>query len=112
MDLIKELAKSQLKEMPPVLVGDTVRVHVKVKEGARERIQVYEGTVIAKKHGGIEESFTVRRISYGVGVEKVFPLHAPTIEKVETVRKGKVRRAKLYYLRDRVGKAAKVKEDL
>ena len=112
MDLIKELTKSQLKEMPAVQVGDTVKVHVKVKEGARERIQVFEGTVIAKKHGGIEESFTVRRISYGVGVEKVFPLHAPTIEKVETVRKGKVRRAKLYYLRDRVGKAAKVKEDL
>ena len=112
MDLIKELTKSQIKEMPEVLVGDTVKVHVKVKEGARERIQVYEGIVIAKKHGGIEESFTVRRISYGVGVEKVFPLHAPTIEKVETVRTGKVRRAKLYYLRDRVGKAAKVKEDL
>lgn len=110
MDLIKELTKSQLKEMPPVLVGDTVKVHVKVKEGARERIQVYEGIVIAKKHGGIEESFTVRRISYGIGVEKVFPLHAPSVEKVEVVRRGKVRRAKLYYLRDRVGKAAKVKE--
>ena len=112
MDLIKELTKSQLKEMPPVLVGDTVKVHVKVKEGARERIQVYEGIVIAKKHGGIEETITVRRISYGIGVEKVFPLHAPSVEKVEVVRKGKVRRAKLYYLRDRVGKAAKVKEDL
>ena len=110
MDLIKELTKSQLKEMPAVQVGDTVKVHVKVKEGARERIQVFEGTVIAKKHGGIEESFTVRRISYGIGVEKVFPLHAPSVEKVEVVRKGKVRRAKLYYLRDRVGKAAKVKE--
>ena len=112
MDLIKELTKSQIKEMPEVLVGDTVKVHVKVKEGARERIQVYEGIVIAKKHGGIEESFTVRRISYGIGVEKVFPLHAPSVEKVEVVRKGKVRRAKLYYLRDRVGKAAKVKEAL
>ena len=112
MDLIKELTKSQLKEMPAVQVGDTVKVHVKVKEGARERIQVFEGTVIAKKHGGIEESFTVRRISYGIGVEKVFPLHAPSVEKVEVVRKGKVRRAKLYYLRDRVGKAAKVKEAL
>ena len=112
MDLIKELTKSQIKEMPAVLVGDTVKVHVKVKEGARERIQVFEGTVIAKKHGGIEESFTVRRISYGIGVEKVFPLHAPSVEKVEVVRKGKVRRAKLYYLRDRVGKAAKVKEAL
>ena len=110
MDLIKELTKSQIKEMPEVLVGDTVKVHVKVKEGARERIQVFEGTVIAKKHGGIEESFTVRRISYGIGVEKVFPLHAPSVEKVEVVRRGKVRRAKLYYLRDRVGKAAKVKE--
>ena len=110
MDLIKELTKSQIKEMPAVLVGDTVKVHVKVKEGARERIQVFEGTVIAKKHGGIEESFTVRRISYGIGVEKVFPLHAPSVEKVEVVRRGKVRRAKLYYLRDRVGKAAKVKE--
>ena len=92
--------------------GDTVRVHLRVKEGNRERIQVFEGTVIAKKHGGINETFTVRRISYGVGVEKVFPLYSPVIEKVETVRKGKVRRAKLYYLRDRVGKAAKVKEKL
>ena len=110
MDLIKALNKEQLeKEVPQVQVGDTVRVHVKVKEGARERIQVFEGTVIAKKHGGIEETFTVRRISYGVGVEKVFPLYSPVIEKVETVRRGKVRRAKLYYLRDRLGKAAKVK---
>ena len=91
-------------------VGDTVRVHIKVKEGSRERIQIFEGTVIAKKHGGIEETVTVRRVSYGVGVEKVFPIHAPTIEKIELVRKGKVRRAKLYYLRDRVGKSAKVKE--
>lgn len=112
MDLIKELTKSQLKEMPAVQVGDTVKVHVKVKEGARERIQVYEGIVIAKKHGGIDESITVRRISYGVGVEKVFPLHAPAVEKIELVRKGKVRRAKLYYLRDRVGKGAKLKEKL
>ena len=93
-------------------MGDTVRVHLKVKEGNRERSQIFEGTVIAKKHGGIEETFTVRRISYGIGVEKVFPLHAPSIEKVEVVRHGKVRRAKLYYLRDRVGKAAKVKEAL
>ena len=112
MDLIKELTKSQLKEAVSVTVGDTVRVHVKVKEGSRERVQVFEGTVIAKKHGGIEETFTVRRISYGVGVEKVFPLHSPTIVKIETVRQGKVRRAKLYYLRDRVGKAAKVREKL
>ncbi|MCI9513587.1 MAG: 50S ribosomal protein L19 [Oscillospiraceae bacterium] len=112
MDLIKELTKSQLKEAVSVTVGDTVRVHVKVKEGSRERVQVFEGTVIAKKHGGIEETFTVRRISYGVGVEKVFPLHSPTIVKIETVRHGFVRRAKLYYLRDRVGKAAKVREKL
>jgi large subunit ribosomal protein L19 len=112
MDLIKELTKSQIKDLPAVEVGDTVKVHVKVREGARERIQVFEGTVIAKKHGGIEETFTVRRISYGVGVEKVFPLHAPSIDKIEVVRHGKVRRAKLYYLRGRVGKAAKVKESL
>ena len=111
MDLIKELTKSQIKDMPEVNVGDT-RVHVKVKEGSRERIQVFEGTVIAKKHGGIEETITVRRVSYGVGVEKVFPLHSPTIDKIETVRRGFVRRAKLYYLRDRVGKAAKVREKL
>ena len=113
MDLIKELESQQMKAEKPVAnVGDTVRVHVKIKEGSRERIQVFEGTVIAKKHGGINETFTVRRISYGVGVEKVFPLYSPVIEKVETIRRGKVRRAKLYYLRDRVGKAAKVKEKL
>ena len=110
MDLIKALNEKQLKEVPQILVGDTVRVHVKVKEGARERVQVFEGTVIAKKHGGIEETITVRRISYGVGCEKVFPVHAPNVVDVETVRHGKVRRAKLYYLRDRLGKAAKVKE--
>ncbi len=112
MDLIKELTKSQIKEMPEVNVGDTVRVHVRIKEGARERIQVFEGAVIAKRHGGIEETFTVRRLSYGVGVEKVFPLHSPTIEKIETIRHGFVRRAKLYYLRGRVGKAAKIREKL
>ena len=113
MDAMQKITEGMVKEnRPQFSVGDTVRVSVRIKEGERERIQAFEGTVIAKKHGGIEESFTVRRISYGVGVEKVFPLHAPTIEKVETVRKGKVRRAKLYYLRDRVGKAAKVKEDL
>ena len=111
MDLMKALTSQYMKqELPEVQVGDTVRVHVKIKEGSRERIQIFEGTVIAKKHGGLEETFTVRRVSYGVGVEKVFPIHAPTIEKIETVRKGKVRRAKLYYLRDRLGKAAKVKE--
>ena len=112
MDLVKELTKSQVKDMPAVQVGDTVKVHVKVKEGARERIQGYEGIVIAKKHGGIEETITVRRVSYGIGVEKVFPLHSPTIDKIEVVRHGVVRRAKLYYLRDRVGKAAKVREKL
>ena len=113
MDLMQSFTQKHLKAEPPVVtVGDTVRVHLKVKEGNRERIQIFEGTVIAKKHGGIEETFTVRRISYGIGVEKVFPLHAPSIEKVEVVRHGKVRRAKPYYLRDRVGKAAKVKEAL
>ena len=111
MDLIKILNEQQMKADAPVIeVGDTVKVHVKIKEGNRERIQIFEGTVIAKKHGGIEESFTVRRLSYGVGVEKVFPVHSPSIDKVEVVRHGKVRRAKLYYLRSRVGKAAKVKE--
>ena len=113
MDLIKALNEKQLQAaMPQVNVGDTVKVHVKVKEGSRERIQVFEGTVIAKKHGGIEETITVRRLSYGVGVEKVFPVQSPSIEKIETVRTGFVRRAKLYYLRDRVGKAAKVREKL
>ena len=114
MDLMKSFVEKNMpaKEAPQVTVGDTVRVHLKVKEGNRERIQVFEGTVIAKKHGGIEETFTVRRVSYGVGVEKVFPVHAPSIEKIELVRHGKVRRAKLYYLRSRVGKAAMVKEAL
>ena len=113
MDLIKELESQQMKAEKPVAnVGDTVRVHVKIKEGSRERIQVFEGIVIAKKHGGIEETITVRRLAYGVGVEKVFPLHSPSIEKIETVRTGFVRRAKLYYLRDRVGKAAKVKQKI
>ena len=112
MDLIKALNEKQLKEVPEVAVGDSVRVHVKVKEGSLERVQVFEGTVIAKKHGGIEETITVRRISYGVGVEKVFPLHSPIIEKFEIVRHGYVRRAKLYYLRDRVGKSAKLREKL
>ena len=111
MDLVQAFSQKYQKEQPPEAnVGDTVRVHVRVKEGSRERIQVFEGTVIAKKHGGIGETITVRRISYGIGVEKVFPLHAPTVEKIELVRKGKVRRAKLYYLRGRVGKRAKVKE--
>ena len=112
MDLIKKLTESQLKDNAiNFKVGDTVKVHAKIKEGTRERIQVFEGTVIARKHGGIQETMTVRRVSYGVGVEKTFPVHSPNIEKVEVVRSGKVRRAKLYYLRDRVGKAAKVKQD-
>ena len=113
MDLIKELESQQMKkDVPEANVGDTVRVHVRIKEGSRERIQVFEGIVIAKKHGGIEETITVRRLAYGVGVEKVFPIHSPSIEKIETVRKGYVRRAKLYYLRGRVGKAAKIREKL
>ena len=113
MDALKIISEGCIKaERPEFNVGDTVRVDVRIKEGERERVQAFEGTVIAKKHGGIEETFTVRRISYGVGVEKVFPLHAPSIEKVEVVRHGKVRRAKLYYLRGRVGKAAKIKEAL
>lgn len=111
MDLLKAVSDKYLKEeLPEMNVGDTVRVHVKIKEGSRERIQAFEGTIIARKHGGIGETITVRRLSYGVGCEKVFPVHSPSIVKVETVRRGKVRRAKLYYLRDRVGKAAKVKE--
>lgn len=113
MDAIKQLVSSQLKsEIPELNIGDTVRVSVKIKEGERERIQVFEGTIIARRGGGISESFTVRRISYGVGVERVFPIHSPNVEKVDIVRRGKVRRSKLYYLRDRVGKAAKVKEQL
>ena len=113
MDLVKTLSNQYMKEeLPEMRVGDTVRVHVKIKEGSRERIQVFEGTIIARKHGGIGETITVRRISYGVGCEKVFPVHSPRVVSVETVRKGKVRRAKLYYLRDRMGKAAKVKEQV
>lgn len=113
MDLLNVLTNSQLKNEAPVAnIGDTVRVHVLIKEGTRERIQVFEGTIIAKKHGGIQETITVRRMSYGVGVEKVFPIHSPHVKEIELVRKGKVRRAKLYYLRGRVGKAAKVKEDI
>ena len=111
MNLVKELNAQQMKqEVPAARVGDTVRVHVKIKEGSRERIQVFEGIVIAKRHGGIAETITVRRVAYGVGVEKVFPLHSPLIEKIETVRSGFVRRAKLYYLRNRVGKAARLRE--
>ena len=111
MDLIKTLTANYMKpELPEMNVGDTVRVTLRVKEGNRERNQVFEGTIIARKHGGIGETITVRRVSYGVGCEKVFPVHSPRIATIETVRKGKVRRAKLYYLRERFGKAAKVKE--
>ena len=113
MNLIEAFTNEQLKsELPLVRIGDTVRVHNKIKEGARERIQMFEGTVIAKHGGGISETFTVRRISYGVGVEKTFPIHSPNVVKVDIIRVGKVRRAKLYYLRDRVGKASKVKEQI
>ena len=112
-NLIDTLTAQYMKsEVPQVNVGDTVRVTVRVKEGSRERNQAFEGTVIAKKHGGINETITVRRISYNVGCEKVFPLHSPTIVSIDTIRRGKVRRAKLYYLRGRVGKAAKIKERL
>ena len=111
MDLVKALTEKYMKpELPEMNVGDTVRVTVRVKEGNRVRNQAFDGTIIAKKHGGINETIPVRRISYGVGCEKVFPVHSPTIVSVETLRRGKVRRAKLYYLRDRVGKKAKVKE--
>ncbi|MBE6798370.1 MAG: 50S ribosomal protein L19 [Ruminococcaceae bacterium] len=113
MDFVKEITAGMLKaEAPVVNIGSTVRVHVRIKEGDKSRIQVFEGTVIAKNNSGIAETFTVRRVSYGVGVERVFPIHSPNVEKVELVRNGKVRRAKLYYLRDRVGKAAKVKEQI
>ncbi len=113
MDLLKQVSNSSLKtELPEFSVGDTVKVDVQIKEGNRERIQVFEGTVIAKKGSGIAETFTVRKISYGCGVERIFPVHSPSVKGVKVVRKGKVRRAKLYYLRDRVGKAAKVKEKI
>lgn len=111
MNKIEAFVNEQLKtEVPVINIGDTVRVHNKIKEGTRERIQLFEGTVIAKKGGGISETFTVRRISYGVGVEKTFPIHSPNVDKVEIIRSGKVRRAKLYYIRERIGKSAKVKE--
>jgi len=109
--MIKQIEGEQIKAAPPAFnVGDTVKVHAKIVEGAKERVQVFEGVVLKKRHGGLRETFTVRRISYGVGVEKTWPLHSPRVEKVEVVRRGIVRRAKLFYLRDRVGKAAKVKE--
>ena len=113
MDALKLIAQDSLKsEVPVIEIGDTVKVHVKIREGEKERIQLFEGTVIARKGSGISEPFTVRRLSYGVGVERVFPLHSPNVAKVEVVRHGRVRRSKLYYLRDRVGKAAKVKEQI
>lgn len=111
MNLIDQIEKENLKkDVPSFNVGDTVKVYVKVVEGDKERLQAYEGTVIARKNGSIRETFTVRRLSYGVGVERTFPLHSPRIDRIEVVRKGKVRRVKLYYLRERTGKAAKVKE--
>ena len=113
MDIIQSIEHGELKNtIPDLKVGDTVRVHQRIKEGNRERIQVFEGIIIKKQNGGVNSSFTVRRISYGVGVEKTFLIHSPLVEKVEVVRVGKARRAKLYYLRDRVGKAAKTKENL
>ena len=113
MNKLAEFTKDQLRsEALPLEIGSTVKVHAKIKEGSKERIQIFEGTIISKKHGGVSETFTVRKVAYGVGVERTFPVQSPNIEKVEVVRVGKVRRAKLYYLRDRVGKAAKVKEKL
>ncbi len=113
MNKIEAFTNEQLKqELPVVNIGDTIRVHNRIKEGSRERIQLFEGTVIAKRGGGISETFTVRRISYGIGVEKTFPIHSPHVVKVDIIRRGKVRRAKLFYLRDRVGKASRVKEKI
>ena len=113
MDILKSIEHEQLKnKIPELKIGDTVRVHVRIKEGNKERIQVFEGIIIKKQGGGVNATFTVRRISYGVGVEKTFLVHSPLVEKVEVVRVGKARRAKLYYLRDRVGKAAKTKEKI
>ena len=113
MDKIKAIEHEQMKNVVPKLsVGNTVRVHVRITEGNKSRIQVFEGTIIKIQNGGLNQTFTVRRISYGVGVEKTFLIHSPLVEKVETIRVGKSRRAKLYYLRDRVGKAAKTKEDI
>lgn len=111
LDIIKAIEAEQIRnDLPEFNVGDTVKVHIRISEGNKERIQVFEGTVLKRQNGGLRETFTVRRVASGVGVEKTFPVNAPVIEKVEVVRKGKVRRAKLFYLRDRVGKAAKVKE--
>jgi len=113
MDALKVIAAESVKtEVPAFEVGDTIRIGVNIREGDKERVQNFEGTVIARKGNGVSETFTVRRVSYGVGVERVFPLHSPNVKSVEVIRRGRVRRAKLYYLRDRVGKAAKVKEQL
>ena len=113
MDLVRAVEQDNLRNsFPEVSIGDYVKVHLKIKEGTRERIQIFEGSVIARKGGGLSETMTVRRISYGVGVERILPVHSPKIDKIEIVRKGRVRRAKLYYLRDRVGKAAKITEKL
>ena len=113
MDIIKSIEHEQMKNaIPDLKVGDTIRVHQRIKEGNRERIQVFEGIIIKKQGGGVNATFTVRRVAYGCGVEKTFLIHSPMVEKIEVVRVGKARRAKLYYLRDRVGKAAKTKEDI
>jgi len=113
LDLVKQIGREQIRtDLPRLNIGDTVKVYVKVKEGTRERLQMFEGIIIQKRHGGINETFTVRRLSYGVGVERTFPVNSPNIERIEISRKGKVRRAKLFYLRNRVGKAAKVKQKL
>ncbi|CDA30383.1 50S ribosomal protein L19 [Clostridium sp. CAG:492] len=113
MDIIKSIEHEQMKNaIPDLKVGDTIRVHQRIKEGNRERIQVFEGIIIKKQGGGLNATFTVRRVAYGCGVEKTFLIHSPMVEKIEVVRVGKARRAKLYYLRDRVGKAAKTKEDI
>lgn len=113
MDALRSIAADSIKEqLPKFSIGDTVKVHVNIKEGDRERVQIFEGTVIAKKGSGVAETFTVRRLSYGVGVERVFPINSPNVKDVVVVRKGRVRRSKLYYLRNRVGKAAKVKEQI
>ena len=113
MDALKIISADSVKqEIPAFEVGDTVRIGVNIREGDKERVQMFEGTVIARKGSGISETFTVRRVYYGVGIERVFPIHSPNVKEVKVIRRGKVRRAKLYYLRDRVGKAAKVKEQV
>ena len=110
-EIIRNIEKEQFRtDMPDIAIGDTVRVYVKVVEGNRERLQSFEGVVISRKHGGLRETFTVRRVSYGIGVERTFPMHSRRVDRVEVIRHGRVRRAKLYYLRDRVGKAAKLRE--